>query len=71
LGLLYKDVDRLGMRVENLGRHFSQASKDVEEIKISAAKAGVRARRLDAFDFEELEERSGEAVKLSSNKGTS
>ncbi len=55
LGLLYQDVDRLGTRVENLDRHFSQAAKDISEIKISADKAGRRARRLDAFDFEEID----------------
>jgi DNA recombination protein RmuC len=54
LGELYKDVDRLGERVGNLDRHFGQAAKDIEEIKISADKAGKRARRLDNFDFEEL-----------------
>ena len=54
LGLLYQDVDRLGTRVENLDRHFGQAAKDLSEIKISADKAGRRARRLDNFDFEEL-----------------
>ena len=54
LSLLYADVDRLSTRVGNLDRHFTQAAKDVEEIKISAEKAGKRARRLDNFDFEEL-----------------
>lgn len=54
LGELYKDIERLGARVENLDRHFSQAAKDVSEIRISADKAGRRARRLDNFDFEEL-----------------
>ena len=54
LSLLYQDVDRLGTRVENLDRHFTQAAKDISEIKISADKAGRRARRLDAFDFEEI-----------------
>lgn len=54
LGLLYADVDRLGVRVENLDKHFGQAAKDVAEIKISASKAGRRARRLDNFDFEEI-----------------
>jgi len=54
LGLLYSDVERLGTRVENLDRHFGQASKDIAEIKISADKAGRRAKRLDNFDFEEL-----------------
>jgi len=54
LAMLYADVDRLGTRVENLDRHFHQASKDISEIKISAEKAGRRAKRLDNFDFEEL-----------------
>ncbi|MDR5652593.1 DNA recombination protein RmuC [Ruixingdingia sedimenti] len=54
LSLLHADVERLGTRVENLGRHFGQAARDVEEIRISADKAQRRARRLDAFDFEEL-----------------
>ncbi|WP_120634618.1 DNA recombination protein RmuC [Ruegeria sp. EL01] len=54
LGLLHKDVDRLGDRVTNLDRHFGQAAKDISEIKISAEKAGRRAQRLDNFDFEEL-----------------
>jgi DNA recombination protein RmuC len=56
LGLLNKDVDRLETRVGNLDRHFGQAAKDVEDIKISATKAGNRAKRLDAFDFAEIEE---------------
>ncbi|MEM8538396.1 MAG: DNA recombination protein RmuC [Pseudomonadota bacterium] len=56
LSMLVQDVDRLGVRVGNLDRHFGQASKDIEEIKISADKAGKRANRLDNFDFEELEE---------------
>ncbi|MCC5970448.1 MAG: DNA recombination protein RmuC [Pararhodobacter sp.] len=54
LAELYKDIERLGVRVENLDRHFGQAAKDVAEIRISADKAGRRARRLDNFDFEEL-----------------
>ena len=54
LGLLFADVDRLGNRVENLDRHFHQAAKDISDIKVSADKAGRRAKRLDNFDFEEL-----------------
>jgi DNA recombination protein RmuC len=54
LAALYADVDRLGTRVESLDRHFGQAAKDIEDIKISADKAGRRARRLDNIDFEEL-----------------
>lgn len=55
LHLLSADVGRLGDRVANLDRHFHQASKDISEIKISAEKAGNRAKRLDNFDFEEVE----------------
>lgn len=54
LAELYKDIERLSERVGNLDRHFGQAAKDIEEIKISSDKAGKRARRLDAFDFEDL-----------------
>ena len=54
LAMLYQDVTRLGDRVSNLDRHFGQAAKDLDEIRISADKAGKRARRLDNFDFEEL-----------------
>ena len=51
LGLLHRDVERLRQRVGNLDRHFAQAQKDVEEIRISADKARARARRLEAIDF--------------------
>ena len=54
LGLLAQDMDRLGQRVENLDRHFGQASRDVADIKIRADKAGRRAKRLDNFDFEDV-----------------
>jgi len=51
LGLLHKDAERLAVRVGNLDRHFSQAQKDIEEIKISADRTQGRARRLEAIDF--------------------
>lgn len=56
LGLLSKDMDRMSTRVGNLDRHFQQASKDIEEIKISSQKAGTRALRLENFEFETLHE---------------
>ncbi len=62
LALLAGDVGRLGERVGNLDRHFQRASKDITEIKISAEKAGKRARRLDAFDFEEVPGEEGGPV---------
>lgn len=54
LALLDADVDRLGTRVARLDTHFHQAARDIAEIKISAEKAGRRAKRLDNFDFEDL-----------------
>lgn len=71
LALLHGDVDRLGQRVENLDRHFGQAAKDISEIKISADKAGRRARRLDSFDFEELQSEAQDerVVPLAPTKG--
>ena len=62
LTLLYQDVDRLGGRVESLDRHFNQAAKDISDIKISADKAGRRAKRLDNFDFEEISTENLEKV---------
>jgi len=62
LTLLYQDVDRLGVRVESLDRHFNQAAKDISDIKISADKAGRRAKRLDNFDFEEISNENSEKV---------
>lgn len=62
LGNLNKDVERLAMRVGNLDRHFTQARRDVEEIKVSSEKAAKRAGRLHNFDFEELAEAKTEAI---------
>jgi DNA recombination protein RmuC len=53
LGLLHKDAERLAARVANLDRHFGQAQKDIEEIRISAERTQGRARRLEAIDFAE------------------
>ncbi|WP_428926711.1 DNA recombination protein RmuC [Marinibacterium sp. SX1] len=52
LSLLHRDVERLGERVSNLDRHFTQAARDVAEIRVSAEKAGRRAQRLDRFEFD-------------------
>ena len=62
LTLLYHDVDRLGVRVESLDRHFNQAAKDISDIKISSDKASRRAKRLDNFDFEEISNENLEKV---------
>ena len=54
LSILQKDVVRLENRAGNLAKHFELASKDVEDIKISAKKASRRATKLDEFEFEEI-----------------
>ncbi len=68
LAMLAKDVERLGDRVGNLDRHFGQAARDIEEIKISSDKAGKRARRLDNFDFEEIEEAQPTLIELKTSE---
>jgi len=70
LAMLGGDVERLVTRVGNLDRHFGQAAKDIEDIKISAEKAGKRAHRLDNFDFEEIApDADPKVVPILPNKG--
>ena len=45
---------RLEGRIINLDKHFTLASKDVDEIKISAKKASKRVFNIERFEFEEL-----------------
>ncbi len=54
LDLLYKDMLRLEGRIINLDKHFNLASKDVDEIKISAKKASRRVVNLERLEFDEL-----------------
>ena len=65
LGLLHKDAERLATRVANLDRHFGQAQKDIDEIKISADRTQSRARRLEAIDFAEMPGEPAAIVELS------
>ena len=53
LNHLFKDVSRLGDRIENLDKHFYLAGKDLEEVKVSAKKVTSRADKFDALDFGE------------------
>ncbi len=52
LNHLFKDVSRLGDRIENLDKHFYLASKDLEEVKVSAKKVTSRADKFDSLDFD-------------------
>ena len=43
----------MGDRIENLDKHFYLASKDLEEVKVSAKKVTIRADKFEALDFGE------------------
>ena len=51
VGLLLKDVARLGERVENLQRHFGQAEGDLKEIAVSAEKVVKRATAIEQVEL--------------------
>ena len=77
LDLLYKDMLRLEGRIINLDKHFTLASKDVDEIKISAKKASKRVFNIERFEFEELSQSdtrdktdSSEAGKILDGEGS-
>lgn len=50
---MLKDVGRLDQRVENLERHFSQAEKDLREIRVSAEKVVRRGDRITEMELGE------------------
>jgi DNA recombination protein RmuC len=51
VGLLVADVVRLRDRVENLERHFGQASGDIKQIVVSADKIVSRGERIQDVEF--------------------
>jgi DNA recombination protein RmuC len=53
VGLLVADVGRLKERVDNLDRHFGQASKDIAQIVTSADKILSRGERIREVEFDE------------------
>ncbi len=66
VGALIEDVSRLRERVNDLGRHFSQAGDDLAKLTISADKISRRGARLQNLEFEETrgETHSGNTVPL-------
>ncbi len=58
VGLLIDDICRLNERIENLGKHFKQASDDIEAIKISSTKINRRVEKIEAIEVGEKEEHS-------------
>ena len=47
---LIEDVVRLDKRVDQLGKHFGQAQKDIEDIRTSTGKITRRGERIGEFD---------------------
>jgi DNA recombination protein RmuC len=52
LRLLHRDVEMVVERAGKLETHFAQARADLDGIGTAAERAGKRAARIDAFDFE-------------------
>lgn len=50
-----KDVRRLAERADKLQRHFDQAARDVEDIKVSTGKIVARSDRIEKADLTEGE----------------
>ncbi|MDE2791022.1 MAG: DNA recombination protein RmuC [Paracoccaceae bacterium] len=59
IGQLTENINRLSDRVDNLDRHFSQAARDIDQIKTSAGKARKHAANLDSFDFDTISSADG------------
>lgn len=51
--LLLQDVGRLDGRVENLAKHFDQASRDIAEIRTSSEKIARRGERIEQIELED------------------
>jgi DNA recombination protein RmuC len=50
---LLEDVERLDDRVGRLAQHFTQASEDIRQIRISSDKVTKRGQRIDELELEE------------------
>jgi len=55
VGHMMKDVGLLADRVTKLKGHFGQASKDIDDIIISAGKVARRGTRIEELEFDEPE----------------
>ena len=53
--LLIDDISRLDERVDNLGRHFKQASDDIDAIRVSSSKINRHIQKIEAIEVEEAE----------------
>jgi DNA recombination protein RmuC len=53
VGKLLTDIERLDDRVDNLGKHFAMAEKDIREIRVSADKVTKRAGEIREVELNE------------------
>lgn len=61
---LMEDLSRLDERVRKLQAHFGQASKDIDDILISASKVAKRGQKIEALEFGEAPPAAVEAQAL-------
>ena len=52
VGALIDDISRLDERIESLSRHFDQAAKDINEVKISSGKIVRRINKIEDLQLE-------------------
>lgn len=57
VGVLLTDIGRLTTRVENLDRHFSAATIDIDEIKTSASKIEKRGGRIESLELDDPDDK--------------
>jgi DNA recombination protein RmuC len=55
VGHMMKDVGLLGERVNKLKTHFTQSSKDIDDILTSAGRIEKRAGRIEGLEFDDSE----------------
>ena len=53
---LLEDIHRLDDRVGNLDRHFDQAQRDIEQIKVTTGKISSRSEKIYSIEVEDDEE---------------
>lgn len=68
---LMEDVSRLDDRVRKLQTHFSQASRDVEDILISTSKVIKRSAKIEALEFAENTASENNAVEKTAKQSPS
>jgi DNA recombination protein RmuC len=53
VAVLMQDIGRLDTRVDNLQKHFLQASRDIDDIVVSSKKITSRAGKIEELELEE------------------